>query len=103
MQLELFSGFQRKELGQAQVLENDESWKEIALEAIRSLAQMRESFSSDDLRELVDGYAIPHHPNAIGGVFSTARKLKIIKQTGRYTHSKIPSCHGRLIALWEKA
>ena len=98
----IFDGPQLKELGQQSVLENDESWKEIALEAIRSLAQMKAEFSSDDLRDMVDGYNIPHHPNSVGAIFSAAAKQGLIKPTGHYIKSKIPSCHSRTIKVWMK-
>lgn len=97
----LFDGPIRKELGVQQVLSNtSEAWKEIALGVIEDLARSRESFTSDDLREVL-GEVQPDHPNAFGAIFSSASKKKIIKRIG-YTTSKIPSCQGHVISQWKK-
>lgn len=98
-QLSLFGGQARKEIGQDQVLRNtSDSWKEVACDIILGLSHTRNEFTSDDFRELIQ---TPDNPNAIGAVFSSMSKQGHIRKTGRYIQSKIPSCQGRIIAIWE--
>ncbi len=100
-QLSLFSGSQLKKLGQAQVLRNaGDQWREHALYQIVCLSE-RGEFTSDDLRREMD-ILIPSNENSWGAAFSAASKMKLIKNTGRYVISKIPSCQGRRIAVWQK-
>lgn len=100
VQLSLFDGQTKKEMGQAQVLRNtNEEWKEMALHLIRSLTQDGREITSDDIRMLIIN---PDNPNSWGAIFSCASKQKIIRKTGRYIQSKIPSCQGRMIAVWCK-
>lgn len=100
IQLSLFDGQQRKELGQQSVLRNtSEAWKEQAFNLIQGLAFARDEFSSDDLRCLI---LPPEHPNAYGAAFSAMAKMKCIKKTGRYIKSKTPSCHSRIISTWQR-
>ncbi len=96
----LFDGQTRKELGQQSVLRNQADWwKEEALAVIIRFVATHDQMTSDDLRELIGS---PENSNSWGAIFSCASKQKIIKKTGKYVASKIPSCHGRMIAVWAR-
>lgn len=99
-QMSLFDGQQRKDLGQQSVLRNtSEAWKATAMEILIRLVYDRGQITSDDLRDFL---VEPDNCNAWGALFSSASKQKIIRKTGRYVQSKIPSCQGRIIAVWKK-
>lgn len=99
----LFDGVQLKELGQQQVLTNaGEQWKDAALDCILNLANSGNEFTSDDIRGIMDKTNPPHNGKAYGAILSSASKKKIIKKTGRYVLTKIPTSHARMIAVWER-
>lgn len=97
-QLSLFDGEARKEMGVNQVLHNSAEWKDRAVTEIEYLANTKDLFTCDDLRERIEA---PHHGNAWGAVFNAAAKKKIIKKVG-YRPSTLPSNHASVIAVWCK-
>lgn len=71
------------------------------LTIIRTLAQERSEFTSDDIYERLE--QDPHDPNQIGAAFREAAKRGLIKATGRITRSKRAAAKGRNIQIWERS
>lgn len=79
-----------------------ERWATAAMEAIHILRAVHETFTADDLYQVVGA---PEHgsPNAIGAVFCHARKKGYIKATGRFVPATRASSHGRILREWTAA
>lgn len=95
-QLEL--GLSLKQRGQNRAAKAASEWHELAYDWISS---QQGSFSADDL---IAGVGLPNpsqsnRNNAVGAVFTAARKAKVITRVG-WTQSTRPEGHGRVIALW---
>jgi hypothetical protein len=63
------------------------------------------SFTSDDLRDVVDRTdslraRVAEHPEAISAVFTNARKAGLISTTGQSVPSRRKDSHGRRILQW---
>lgn len=70
-------------------------WAEAALDHLCRVAVERGSVTSDDLRD----FDQPEHPNAIGGVFTAARRRGLLRQLD-WTTAKAKSRHGGVVRLW---
>ena len=92
-----------KRLGQNQALENeDERWKEGAMEKIRELAMRKPHFTSDDIRAVILGSGLlhPHAPAVWGSIIALARQRKWMTNSGRYVASMVIGNHARKIPVW---
>jgi hypothetical protein len=87
------AGIQRADTG------TPEAWKDAALEAVRSLAHSRETFTTDDVWPLI---AEPDPPNAraMAGVMLRAAAAGWIANTNRSTKSARAGMHRQPITLW---
>ena len=56
-----------------------EEWKDVAWDTLINLAKSGEPFNADDIKEQIGP---PDHPNAVGSLFSTARRRGIIEIVG---------------------
>lgn len=97
-QLEL--GLSLKAKGQARATAGATEWHEIAL---KWLSEALGDFSADDL---VEDIGLPNKVatngnNAVGAVFSSARKQGMIRRVG-WTQSRRPESHGRVVAVWSR-
>ena len=97
-QLEL--GLSLKAKGQARATAGATDWHEMAL---KWLSEALGDFSADDL---VEDIGLPNkvatnRNNAVGAVFSSARKSGLIRRVG-WTQSRRPESHGRVVAIWTK-
>ena len=102
-QLTLTDGLERKEAGQALVMDNQrEHWKRCVSMVISDLARVGVTFTGDNVRQVAAAKNVPepHHPNAWGAAISAAAKAKRIRKTGRYLPSAIASRHGAMVAEW---
>ena len=71
-------------------------WREIAIGVIAQFAELGRPFTSDEVRPLLPE---PHHPNALGGAFTTARAAGLIIRTGHTTSHTRSRNHGTQ-AVW---
>lgn len=80
---------------------NESPWHEAILNIIRSYPA-GSRLTSDEVRRKAAKQSIgqPSHPSAWGAVFCAASTYKLIKKTGRYLASTIPTNHGAVIAQW---
>lgn len=97
-QLEL--EFALKAKGQARALGAASDWHEVAL---KWLSGALGDFSADDL---IEDIGLPNQVavngnNAVGAVFTSARRLGLIRRVG-WTQSRRVESHGRVIALWSR-
>lgn len=72
-------------------------WRDRAWQAIVDLADSGEEFTAQDVRDTA-GEA-PGHANAMGFLFTRARKLGLIRCIGRRTVDR-PSLHGHELRVW---
>lgn len=76
-------------------------WRNIALCAVRVLADRGDPFTTDDVWEKVSRLTITtHEPRAMGAVMQRAAKLGLIKATDRTVQSRRPRCHARPVRVW---
>lgn len=71
-----------------------------ALTAIRQLAEERETFTPDDVHDLVGD---PPEFNQMGKVFQEAVKLEICQETGEFVRSRRKAAKGRKVQKWTRA
>lgn len=93
-------GFRRKADGQARLAWKDPKWMDLASAAIRRLAATGNTFTIDDLREVLQ--TKPKSANAYGTAFSHAERRGEIVVVSM-THSKRPEAKGRRIMVWRAA
>ena len=67
-------------------------------DAIRTLAGIGVTFSTDDARDLAEGE--PHHHNVVGAVFRELALAEVIHPVG-WVESTRPSARGRAVRLWK--
>lgn len=100
------SGIERKTIGQAKAVSGASEWYLTAQEEITRMAKRRKNpFTADDLIERVglpNSDGAENSNNAVGPVFSWARRKGLIKHVG-YTQSARPSSNARVISMWAKA
>lgn len=58
------------------------TWHDAAETAMKLLAESKEPFSADNLRELLAAVEDPPHKNAIGGLFLSWSKQGLIRRVG---------------------
>lgn len=89
-----------KETGQRRATEAALEWHEQALDWIRSSA---DRFTADDLVLSVGlpNVSASNKNNAVGAVFSAARRQRLIRRVD-WTQSTRPESHGRVVAVWQK-
>lgn len=75
-------------------------WVERARGAVTILASQRETFTTDDVWERVDGKAATHERRAMGAVMRWAEREGLIRKAGGYVPSRRPECNGRPVAVW---
>lgn len=90
---------QKENNAQAPFGEPDGWWSECAFAVIKTLAASRHPFTSADIWRNDFGLHEPPHPNAVGAVFSRARKNGIIRPAG-YTASSKKSRNGSVVRVW---
>ena len=101
-QNDLFLAQQERDSAIKAVDENaDDRWKEIALEAVASLAIQQGEFTADDVwfaLEKVPDLPKVHDPRALGGVMMRAHRNKIINPTDKF----VPSVrrHATAMRVW---
>jgi len=93
----------RKQLGQSKVLDNTEQESKDAIYlAIILLAAEDKDFTSDDVRRMVGEEKLNNvNKNCLGALITKASRQGIIKGTGQFVKSTIPSAHRRHIQVWE--
>ena len=106
LELPLFDGDQRKELGIERVYSSNHSWLDKAESLVESISKARDTFTCDTVRFWAEGaghIGKPLNPNAWGALFNRMSRKGLIVKTGEYTKSEIPSCHSRVIPVWRRA
>jgi hypothetical protein len=92
------TGIELRDAGVSSVTEHTPGeWRSAADQAIVALANKREPFTADDVRELVGDP--PNHPNAMGARFLDAVRAGIIRQVGRSLPVRA-SRHASSVGLW---
>lgn len=75
----------------------DEAWKTAALSVIETLAEYAAPFTADDVWSVLNVLPVAtHEPAALGPVFLTASRRKVIRKTGRLVPSVNPIRHRNL-------
>lgn len=97
--------YETKEEALARVERNaDAAWYEAAREACLSVAQMRPTFTSDDIWKTLEWRGVAtHEPKAMGAVLNGLARAGLIRKTGRYVQTTRPQAHKRDIAEWTLA
>ncbi len=80
----------------------DPEWYSLALQAAKDCALSIDSFTSDDVWNLLDSRKapIPHEPRAMGAVLKDLADMGRITATGDWRVSKRRVCHGRPMMVW---
>lgn len=80
----------------------DEDWKEETLKIVEQLALERETFTTDDVWEMLSELDVStHEPRAMGAIMTIAKKMRLISPTTHHILSTRPSCHSRPIRVWK--
>ena len=80
----------------------DQLWKEAAWWALLEVAARGETFTSDDVWEILDTQPHQtHNPSALGGVFRRAAKEGVIRNTGKMRRTRRVVRH-RQLTVWVK-
>jgi hypothetical protein len=88
---------QLRDSGIQKVTAREQSWLEAA-HALIARYPTNEA-NAEELRVWVEErIGLPSHHNAIGGMFMSAVRKGLLKNTGVYTVGKRPSGHGRRVA-----
>jgi hypothetical protein len=75
------------------------AWKEMAHNCLKRICLARETFTMNDLRDLVRQSPIKTHDNrAMGGVMKWARKMGMVEATGATIVSKVG--HKSPLQVW---
>lgn len=80
----------------------DDGWLARATSALGTLVHRGRPFTTDDVWELLDTWAVPapREPRAMGAVTRAAARDKRIVKTTEYVNSTRPGCHARPIPVW---
>lgn len=97
---QLALGQELRDEAHAVVEEASDQWQRATVDqAIRALAQTRETFSANDLRPLLPPGI---RPALIGARFMAASRARLLRKVG-WTPSTDPGTHAHPIALWTRA
>lgn len=79
-----------------------ERWRGVLDQAIRTVAQKNEQFTTDDVWEYLheNEIAVPSETRSIGGAMKRAAAEGIIRPTDRFVNSERPICHSRPNRVW---
>lgn len=75
-------------------------WKDKANAAVFYLCRNRETFTADDVLEMVKDEPC-HDLRALGAVMRNAQAEGLCRSTGRYVQSRLPQRHKRPVVIWE--
>lgn len=81
----------------------DPVWMEQVGEIVRGIARRKETFTTDDVWEVVrarDTLSSSQEPRALGAIMCGMAREGIIESTGYYRKSTDPRCHSRPKAVW---
>ena len=98
-----FCGYCLKDKGIKAVLARESShWKQGALEAIRTTATTRKTFTADHVKDTADAMKLPkpHHFNCWGGIFRTALTQGYMHDTGKSVSSTRAKQHGTKVVVY---
>lgn len=93
-----------KEEGQAAATAAALPWHEQGLSWIASRPSLS-MLTADDVIEAIGlptGYIHTNWNNSVGALFTAARRLKLIRNTGNYVKSTCKSNHAAVIAVWHR-
>lgn len=90
---------QLRDEGIAQVLANNEVWRQSFFNTADTVLNRDGSVNSEIVVEIC-GYP-PGHPSAIGGAMRAFAKARGLWKTS-YVNSSRPSSHAAVIAIWSK-
>ena len=81
----------------------DLQWKTDIIDLITDYST-GDRFTSDNIRTDASnqGLRAPTDEHAWGSVILAASSMFLIKKTGQYIQSQIPSNHGRMVAEWQR-
>lgn len=77
----------------------DNTWSELAYEAVRHVAESKPEFTPDDI--WATGLHKPDEARALGGVMRRAHRNGLIKKTGRVKPTTQPESHAADITVWQ--
>lgn len=79
----------------------DARWRHSCRECIRVLAATGQSFTADDVHDLMKGNGfITASKNAMGAMFNAARRQGIIISDNVYRPSERRDAHRRMVRVW---
>jgi hypothetical protein len=81
----------------------DEEWKSMALECVLILAGIKQTFTTDDVWQLLSTRypeAATHEPRALGAIMRQVARKNIIAPTKEYAQSSRKECHARPLRVW---
>ena len=78
-------------------------WRICAEEAVRTVARLRITFTSDEVWDYMNSHKLPEPPNrsALGAVFKALAKADVIRVTGEWRNSARPETHTRPLRVWQ--
>lgn len=80
----------------------NQEWMSSAISAVETLIRFCDTFTTDDVWEILDIEQVKtHEPRAMGAVMRGFAVSKRIEKTGSFVPSKRDICHGRDIAVWK--
>lgn len=82
------------------VVRPEQTWEEIALETVRSIAFGYLAFTTDEFWVAMPVHTPKDQRRRLGPIMNHAEKLGWIAKTGQYKTSKGPSNNGRPVAVW---
>ena len=86
----------------SRVKNNNAEWVGEAVELIREMAKVSDSFTTDDVwEELAEaGWPVPVERRSMGAAMKEAGKAGYIQATAIHTMSKRRACHRRPVRVW---
>lgn len=78
----------------------DGAWRKAAFEAVRTLAETGQPFTTDDAQAGMPDDVTTHEPRAWGAIMRIMARQGVIEATSQYVNSEQVSCHGRPKRLW---
>ncbi len=80
----------------------DDDWLDAAARAIRYVATRDETFTTDQVWEVLEqwDHSEPHEKRAMGGAMVRALRAQVCFKTGAYRPSKRPICKARPIPIY---
>lgn len=80
----------------------DPQWSMYARVCLKSICELKHSFTVDDLCHALSRYDVEtHNTSALGAIMRHGAKMGWMKKTEEYTKSKIPAKHMRVIPIWQ--